>query len=138
MQDSEREREQYRRSLEQSEHALTEARLSSIDSLLSRLRVQPDDAASESVGHVGEQDGRASADHWLAAETAASRTSKVSGDGSGQDDVRKSASGCDLQLDSAQVRIRVLAHANKDMLVRHSVLRAVKNWLISAGCYREK
>lgn len=101
------------------EHALCEARLASIDALLTRVRLHasvPDTPAAESCGTDTHADGRASADHWL--------TTAQSGRGAGQacssgDDGNAGGPG-ELQLDSAQVQIRVLAHANQELLVRGS------------------
>ena len=72
--------------------------------------MQPQDAPSTGGGlqcsDPGDEAGRASADHWL-----------NDGDRRGGDHAAHASNDAQLQLDSEQVKIRVLAHANKELMV---------------------
>jgi hypothetical protein len=104
-----------RAALVASEDGRTDARLCNLNGLLRRVcssvaleghTAEPSEAAEPKVQAA--HSGRASAEHWLAGAGAG-----------GAPTTEDCGEAQELRLDSAQVKIRVLAHANKEVMVRN-------------------
>jgi hypothetical protein len=114
VQAAEKDQAQARLALQQSDHDRTEACLSNIDALLRRLRISSAATSNSATSH--------SPDKLCSCSSAARQAS----DGSVSSDClppahNKGASTVPeadaLHLDSAEVEVRVLAHANRELLV---------------------